>query len=239
MFNSDSRNSSYACKIVFFLVRVLVKVRSLDSQATDSKSQTIDRTIDHCRWTDLYLKFQLSRCYSGWEIGDRRTDGRTDGRHNDFSIALFLKICSKRKILKNRVGHVLFYCLGSAHYGTQSFRNFMLWWNFWIIPILSLYTPLLYVRDPAKLQKFQYRACWYSIDRKFYSDDEKSFSITNIWLPQPSEWSKSQFYSFVAKSQVDETIKLCQNKITKSSLKLSVCVCVVFHRVRILFDVLL
>jgi hypothetical protein len=41
MFNSDSRNSSYACKIVFFLVRVLVKARFPDSQATDPKSQTV------------------------------------------------------------------------------------------------------------------------------------------------------------------------------------------------------
>jgi hypothetical protein len=41
MFDSDSRNSSYACKIVFFLVRVLVKARFPDSQATDLKSQTV------------------------------------------------------------------------------------------------------------------------------------------------------------------------------------------------------
>jgi hypothetical protein len=42
MSNSDSRNSSYACKIVFFLVRVLViKARFPDSQAIDPKSQTI------------------------------------------------------------------------------------------------------------------------------------------------------------------------------------------------------
>jgi hypothetical protein len=41
MSNSDSRNSSYACKIVFFLVRVLVKARFLNSQATDPKSQTV------------------------------------------------------------------------------------------------------------------------------------------------------------------------------------------------------
>jgi hypothetical protein len=41
MSNSDRRNSSYACKIVFFLVRVLVKARFPDSQATDPKSQTV------------------------------------------------------------------------------------------------------------------------------------------------------------------------------------------------------
>jgi hypothetical protein len=41
MSNSDSRNSSYACKIVFFLVRVLVKARFPDSHVTDPKFQTV------------------------------------------------------------------------------------------------------------------------------------------------------------------------------------------------------
>jgi hypothetical protein len=41
MSNSDSRNSSYTCKIVFFLVRVLVKARFPASQATDPKSKTV------------------------------------------------------------------------------------------------------------------------------------------------------------------------------------------------------
>jgi hypothetical protein len=41
MSNSDCRNLSYACKIVFFLVRVLVKARFPASQATDPKSQTV------------------------------------------------------------------------------------------------------------------------------------------------------------------------------------------------------
>jgi hypothetical protein len=41
MSNSDCRNMSYACKMVFFLVRVLVKARFPDSQATDPKSQTV------------------------------------------------------------------------------------------------------------------------------------------------------------------------------------------------------
>jgi hypothetical protein len=41
MSNSDFRNLSYACKIVFFLVRVLVKARFPDFQATDPKSQTV------------------------------------------------------------------------------------------------------------------------------------------------------------------------------------------------------
>jgi hypothetical protein len=49
--------------------------------------QIPDRTINHCKATDLCSKFQLSKCYSGWEIGDRRTDGR----HNDFSRAHFYK----------------------------------------------------------------------------------------------------------------------------------------------------
>jgi hypothetical protein len=41
MSNSDSRTSSYACKIIFFLVRVLIKAIFPDSQATDPKSQTV------------------------------------------------------------------------------------------------------------------------------------------------------------------------------------------------------
>jgi hypothetical protein len=41
MSNSDRRNSSYASKIVFFLVRVLVKARFPDSQATNPKFQTV------------------------------------------------------------------------------------------------------------------------------------------------------------------------------------------------------
>jgi hypothetical protein len=41
MSNSDCRNLSYACKIVFFLVRVLVKTRFPASQATDPISQTV------------------------------------------------------------------------------------------------------------------------------------------------------------------------------------------------------
>jgi hypothetical protein len=41
MSNSGNRNSSYACKIVFFLVRVLVKARFSDSQDTDPKFQTV------------------------------------------------------------------------------------------------------------------------------------------------------------------------------------------------------
>jgi hypothetical protein len=40
-------------------------------------SQIPDRNIDHCKAIDLCSKFQLS------------TDGRTDGRHNDFSRAHF------------------------------------------------------------------------------------------------------------------------------------------------------
>jgi hypothetical protein len=41
MSNSDCRNLSYACKIVFFLVRVLIKARFPASQATDPKSQIV------------------------------------------------------------------------------------------------------------------------------------------------------------------------------------------------------
>jgi hypothetical protein len=46
-----------------------IKVRFLDSYSMDLKSQTL---------LLLCSKFQLSRCYSGWEIRDRRKDGRTD-----------------------------------------------------------------------------------------------------------------------------------------------------------------
>jgi hypothetical protein len=45
MFKSDSRNSSYACKSAFFVVRVLVKARFLDSKVTDSKFKTVLFTI--------------------------------------------------------------------------------------------------------------------------------------------------------------------------------------------------
>jgi hypothetical protein len=53
MFNSDGRNSIYACKIVFFLEKVLVKVRFPDSKATDPKSQDVLLTT---------ADEQLSRC---------------------------------------------------------------------------------------------------------------------------------------------------------------------------------
>jgi hypothetical protein len=57
-------------------------------------SKIQDRTIDHCKATDLCSNFQLSRSYSGREIGDRRTDGRTD----DTTISvepIFFKMCSR------------------------------------------------------------------------------------------------------------------------------------------------
>jgi hypothetical protein len=41
MSNSVSRNPSYACKSVFFLVKVLVKARFPDYMATFSKSLTV------------------------------------------------------------------------------------------------------------------------------------------------------------------------------------------------------
>jgi hypothetical protein len=57
---------------------------------------------------DLCAKFQLSRCFTGREIGHRRTDGqtdrRTDGRHDDFSKAHFLKMCSKY-VFRNNHGY--------------------------------------------------------------------------------------------------------------------------------------
>jgi hypothetical protein len=65
--------------------------------------QIQDRTIDHCKATDLCWKFQLSRCYNGWEIGDRQTDGRADGRTDDTTISvepIFLKMCSNNGVLR-------------------------------------------------------------------------------------------------------------------------------------------
>jgi hypothetical protein len=53
--------------------------------------------------TDLCSKFQLSRCYTGREIGHRQTDGRTDrrtdGRTDDITISvepIFFKMCSNK-----------------------------------------------------------------------------------------------------------------------------------------------
>jgi hypothetical protein len=63
------------------------------------RSTISDRTIYHCKVTDLCWKFQLSRYYSGWEKGDRRTDRRTDGRTDDTTISvepIFLINCSKK-----------------------------------------------------------------------------------------------------------------------------------------------
>jgi hypothetical protein len=54
-------------------------------------SKIPDRTIETHTPTDLCSKFQLSRCFTGQEIGHRRTDGQTDRRHNDFSKAHFFQ----------------------------------------------------------------------------------------------------------------------------------------------------
>jgi hypothetical protein len=78
MSNSDKINSSYACKIVFFLVRVLVKARFLDSQATDPKSQTVLLTTAN---EQTYVEnFSSLGAIAAEKFGDRRTDGQTDGR---------------------------------------------------------------------------------------------------------------------------------------------------------------
>jgi hypothetical protein len=56
-------------------------------------------TIETHTPTDLCAKFQLSRCYTGREIGHRRMDRRTD----DITISvepIFLKMCSKKCALK-------------------------------------------------------------------------------------------------------------------------------------------
>jgi hypothetical protein len=63
--------------------------------------QIPDLTIETQAPTDLCSKFQLYRCYTGREIGHRRTDGQTDGRHNDFSGAHFLKCALKMHFCVN------------------------------------------------------------------------------------------------------------------------------------------
>jgi hypothetical protein len=50
---------------------------------TDPKSWTVLLRPTH-QWTNV-LKFQPSRCFAGRKIAHIRTDGQTDGRHNDFS----------------------------------------------------------------------------------------------------------------------------------------------------------
>jgi hypothetical protein len=47
------------------------------------------RTIETHTSTECW-KFQLSRLYTGREIAHRQTDGRMNGRHNDFNRAHFL-----------------------------------------------------------------------------------------------------------------------------------------------------
>jgi hypothetical protein len=79
LFNLNHRNSSYACIIVFFLVRVLVKARFLDSQATDPKSQTVLlTTADEQTYVENFSS--LSAIAAEKYETDGQTDERTDGR---------------------------------------------------------------------------------------------------------------------------------------------------------------
>jgi hypothetical protein len=50
---------------------------------------------------------------------------------------------------------------------------------------LSLYATLAYGHNPAKVPKFQNRAWWYSIDRKFHANDKKSYILL---LQLPGNW---------------------------------------------------
>jgi hypothetical protein len=74
MFNSDSRNSSYAQKSVFFLGES--PGLGPNPGLLGHGSKIPDRTIETHTSTDLFSKFQLSRCYTGLEIAHRQTDGR-------------------------------------------------------------------------------------------------------------------------------------------------------------------
>jgi hypothetical protein len=77
LFNLNHRNSSYACKSVFFCKG---PGKGQIPGLLGHGPEIPDRTIDHCKATDLCWKFQFSKCYSGWEIGDGRTDRRTTQR---------------------------------------------------------------------------------------------------------------------------------------------------------------
>jgi hypothetical protein len=106
MSNSVCRNSSYGCNVkVYFSWQCQISALQCHG------SKILDRTINHFRWTDLYSKFQLSKRYSGWKIGDRRTDER----HNDFSRELFYFPhrsewgCMKRKIVWSKVKHSCYF----------------------------------------------------------------------------------------------------------------------------------
>jgi hypothetical protein len=48
------------------------------------------------------------------------------------------------------------------------------WWKNLRISILRL-GPMALGHNPARVLKFKYKAWWYSIDRKFHADEEKSF----------------------------------------------------------------
>jgi hypothetical protein len=88
MSNSDSRNSSHACKNVFFLVRVLVKARFLDSKAMDSKSMTV-------LFTTRYQRTYVENFSSLGAIAAEKEE--TDGQQIDFNRAHFFKMCSKNQ----------------------------------------------------------------------------------------------------------------------------------------------
>jgi hypothetical protein len=92
MFNLRPRNPSYTWRGVFFLVRVLVKVRSRTSwpRIQNSRRYPVRYIV-----LSLYWKFQPSRCRNDEKKSNRRTDGRTDGQtHILHNRAHFSKMCS-------------------------------------------------------------------------------------------------------------------------------------------------
>jgi hypothetical protein len=56
-------------------------------------SKISDRTNNYIA-TDLCSKFQLPMCKTGQKTGNRQTYRQTDGQHNDFSRARYLKMSS-------------------------------------------------------------------------------------------------------------------------------------------------
>jgi hypothetical protein len=120
--------------------------------------QIPDQTIDHCKVTDLFSKFQLTRCYSGWEIGDRRTDRQTDGRHNDFSRTLFFKKCA------------LIMCSNNVLSWQQIHMMRLLYMSVWLLELVSRM-----VTNSTRLA-----AIFFSVQWNF-SSIEHDHALLKIW----------------------------------------------------------
>jgi hypothetical protein len=75
LLNLNHRNSSYACKSVFF---VKGPAQGQIPGLLGHGPQIVDRTIDHCKATDLCFKFSSPL---GATAAEKK---ETDGLHNDF-----------------------------------------------------------------------------------------------------------------------------------------------------------